>query len=317
MNKCTIPTIIVDNGTFWRNLWYICTENLLFMPIKTKALTPSFLLEQTGASEEVFVSEDIAILHSLGPLKDSSATDILHTPQYVELGRIVLVTKGTATHHINLVPFETQAGDVLVIPQNNFISISSLSNDYDGQMISFGRLPVDFEKGVRLRLSENDFGRMRHYAELLWEIVHSPYDRRSIEHMETALLYDLKRMHEHQSSVGIAAQSRGQQLFQRFLEALGRKGSLPRTVKAYADSLCVSPNHLSSVVREQSGRSVMDWLNAHCILRAQVLLRHTDFPIYEIADQLGFQSATFFSRFFRRETGITPKEYRAGKQRSK
>ena len=56
----------------------------------------------------------------------------------------------------------------------------------------------------------------------------------------------------------------------------------------------------------------MDWLNAHCILRAQVLLRHTDLSIYQIADTLGFQSATFFSRFFHRETGITPKEYRAG-----
>lgn len=287
------------------------------MRIKTKALTPSFLLEQTGASEEVFISEDIAILHSLRPLKDSSAADILHTPQYVELGRIVLVTKGTATHNINLVPFETQAGDVLVIPQNNYISLSSLSEDYDGQMISFGKLPVDFEKGVRLRLSENDFGRIRHYAELLWEIVHSPYDKRSIEHMETALLYDLKRMYKHESRVNAAAQSRGQQLFQRFLQALGQKGSFPRTVMAYADHLCVSPNHLSTVVRQQSGRSVMDWLNAHCVLRAQVLLRHTDLPIYEIADQLGFQSATFFSRFFRRETGMAPKEYRAGKQRSK
>lgn len=285
------------------------------MPAKTKALTPSFLLEQTGANEEVFISDDIAILHSLRPLKDSSAADILHTPQYVELGRIVLVTKGTATHKINLVPFETQAGDVLVIPQNSFISLSSLSDDYDGQMISFGRLPVDFEKGVRLRLPENDFGRIHHYAELLWEIVHSPYDRRSVEHVETALLYDLKRMHEHESSANAATQSRGQQLFQRFLEALGQKGSLPRTVKAYADHLCVSPNHLSTVVRQQSGRSVMDWLNAHCILRAQVLLRHTDMPIYEIADRLGFQSATFFSRFFRRETGMSPKEYRAGNQR--
>ena len=93
------------------------------MPAKTKALTPSFLLEQTGAHEEVFTSDDIAILHSLRPLEDSSAADMLHTPQYVELGRIVLVTKGTATHKINLVPFETQAGDVLVIPQNNYISL--------------------------------------------------------------------------------------------------------------------------------------------------------------------------------------------------
>ena len=89
-----------------------------------------------------------------------------------------------------------------------------------------------------------------------------------------------------------------------------RSWQLPRTVKAYADFLYVSPNHLSAIVRKESGRSVMDWLNAHCILRAQVLLRHSDLSVYEVAEQLGFQSATFFSRFFRRETGQTPSAYR-------
>lgn len=104
--------------------------------------------------------------------------------------------------------------------------------------------------------------------------------------------------------------SRGQRILQQFLDALGRKDPLPRNVKTYADYLCITPNHLSAVIREQSGRSVMDWLNAHCVLRAQVLLRHTNLSIYEIADRLGFQSSTFFTRFFHRETGVTPKEYR-------
>lgn len=127
------------------------------MSTKTSILRPSFLLRQTGVNSEVYVSEDIAILHSLEPLKHTSSADMLHTPQYVELGRIVLVTRGKATHQINLVPFETQAGDVLVIPQHNYISISSLSDDYDGQMLSFGRLPINFEKCARLRLQEEDF----------------------------------------------------------------------------------------------------------------------------------------------------------------
>lgn len=284
------------------------------MPKTPISLNPAQLLLQTGGGREVYVSDDIAILHSLAPLRESSAADLLHTPQYVELGRIVIVTSGSATYSINLVPFDTQAGDVLVIPQHNYISVSSVSDDYDGQMISYGRLPVDIDKCVRMRLSEEDFRRIRQYAELLWETVHSSYDRQSVEHLEIALLYDLKRMHEHQKKAEAIALSRGQQLFQRFLDELGRKDSLPRTVKAYAEHLFVSPNHLSAVVREQSGRSVMDWLNAHCILRAQVLLRHTDIPIYEIADRLGFPSATFFSRFFRKETGVTPKAYRAGTQ---
>ena len=283
------------------------------MSVKPGHLRPSLLLQQTGGSSDIHVSEDIFILYSLRPLMAASAADLLRSPQYVELGRIVLVTSGKAIHNINLVPFETQPGDVLVIPQNNFISIESLSDDYDGQMVAFGRLPIDFEKCARLRLQTDDFQRIRHYVDLLWEIVHHPYDRQTVEHLETALLYDLKLLQAHQSSENTAKLSRGKRILQQFLDALGRKDPLPRNVKAYADYLCITPNHLSAVIREQSGRSVMDWLNAHCVLRAQVLLRHTDLSIYEIADALGFQSATFFSRFFHRETGVTPKNYRSGK----
>ena len=277
-------------------------------------LRPSNLLRQTGGSSEIYVSEDVAILHSLRPLIEASAADMLLTPQYVELGRIVLVTSGKATYNINLVPFEVEPGDVLVIPQQNYISVASVSEDYDGQMLSFGRLPIDFEKCARLRLKNEDFARIRHYVDLLWEIVHRPYDRQTVEHLETALLYDLKLLHAHQSGENTAKLSRGQRILQQFLDAMGRKDPLPRNVKAYADYLCITPNHLSAVIREQSGRSVMDWLNAHCVLRAQVLLRHTNLSIYEIADRLGFQSSTFFTRFFHRETGVTPKEYQWGKQ---
>ena len=284
------------------------------MSVSPSPLRPSNLLRQTGGNSEVYVSEDVAILHSLRPLMEASAADMLHTPQYVELGRIVLVTSGKATYNINLLPFEAEPGDVLVIPQHNYISVASVSGDYDGQMLSFGRLPIDFEKCARLRLSADDFLRIRHYVDLLWEIVHRPYDRQTVEYLETALLYDLKLLHAHQSSENTAKLSRGQRILQQFLDALGRKDPLPRNVKAYADYLCITPNHLSAVIRQQSGRSVMDWLNAHCILRAQVLLRHTNLSIYEIADRLGFQSSTFFTRFFHRETGMTPKEYRAGRQ---
>ena len=238
------------------------------MSVNPSSLRPSNLLRQTGGSNEIYVSEDIAILHSLRPLIETSAADMLHTPQYVELGRIVLVTSGKATYNINLVPFEAEPGDVLVIPQHNYISIGSVSEDYDGQMLSFGHLPIDFEKCARLRLQADDFLRIQHFVDLLWEIVHRPYDRQTVEHLETALLYDLKLLHAHQSGENTAKLSRGQRILQQFLDALGRKDPLPRNIKAYADHLCITPNHLSAVIREQSGRSVMDWLNAHCILRA-------------------------------------------------
>lgn len=280
------------------------------MSRKITTLAPALLRVHASQSSDIYASEEIAILRSLRPLMSSSAVELIHTPQYVELGRILLVTGGKAVYQINLVPFETQPGDVLVIPQNTYISLASLSDDYEGKMLSFGHLPVDFEKCAHLRLGADNFKRIQHYVDLLWETVHSKFDRKSVEHLETALLYDLKNMHISQTDSAHSELSRSQLIFQRFMDALGRKKSLPRSVKAYAEELCVSPNYLSAIVKQQSGRSVMDWLNDHAILRTQVLLRHTDLSIYEVADRLDFQSATFFSRFFKRETGMTPREYR-------
>lgn len=282
------------------------------MSQRISSISPSNLKAMVPGNTDLYVSEDIAILRSLKSLKASPAADLIHTPQYIEVGRILLVTRGRAVHEINLVPFETFPGNVLIIPQNTYIRLSYLSEDYEGQMISFSQLPTGFEKCTRLNLGSEDFRRMQSYINLLWDTVHSAYERKCIEHLQTALMYDLKHMASQNRTDTTAHASRGQQLFQQFLDALGRADSLPRSVKAYSDELCVTPNHLSAVVKQQSGRSVMDWLNAQQILRAQVLLRHSDLQIGEIADRLGFQSATFFSRFFKRETGMTPKEYRAG-----
>ena len=276
-----------------------------------KSLRPSELVNFTAGNPDVYVLGDLAIMRSLHTIKDTPIMAMVRTPQYVELGRIVTVTAGTASFSINLVPYELQAGDILVIPQHNYISIPSVSDDFDGRIISFDHSPIEFEKCAHLRLLAEDFDRICRYADLLWEVVHRFYDEQTAGHLQTAMLSDLKHLYVQQASASTARLSRSEQIFQRFLDALGREQQLPRTVKAYADLLYVSPNHLSAVVRKESGCSVMEWLNAHCILRAQVLLRHTDFPVYEIAEQLGFQSATFFSRFFRRETGQTPSAYRS------
>ena len=275
-----------------------------------KSLRPSELVSFTAGNPDVYVSGDLAVMRSLHTIKDTPIMAMVRTPQYVELGRIVTVTAGSASFSINLVPYELQAGDILVIPQHNYISIPAVSEDFDGGIISFDRSPIEFEKCAHLRPPPEDFDRICRYAELLWAVVQRPYDERTAGHLQTAMLSDLKHLYVQQASAVAARLSRSEQIFQRFLDALGREQQLSRTVKAYADLLYISPNHLSAIVRKESGRSVMDWLNAHCILRAQVLLRHTDLSVYEIAERLGFQSATFFSRFFRRETGQTPSAYR-------
>ena len=97
---------------------------------------------------------------------------------------------------------------------------------------------------------------------------------------------------------------------QHFLDLVAAHGATERKVAFYAEQLRLTPNHLSSVIRQQSGQTVMQWLNERTILQAKVLLRGGIDPIGDIAFALGFDEQGSFARFFKRETGMTPTEYR-------
>ena len=78
----------------------------------------------------------------------------------------------------------------------------------------------------------------------------------------------------------------------------------------YASLLNVSAGHLSELVKEQSGRPAINHIHERLVLEARRLLFHTQHSLKEIAFDLGFTDASYFNRFFKRETNVTPAEYR-------
>ncbi|QKG54540.1 AraC family transcriptional regulator [Hymenobacter sp. BRD67] len=81
-------------------------------------------------------------------------------------------------------------------------------------------------------------------------------------------------------------------------------------VGAYAELLHISAGHLSEVVKAQSGKSAIKHLHERLVLEAKRLLFYTPQSLKELAFDLGFSDASYFNRFFKRETGQTPAEYR-------
>ena len=81
-------------------------------------------------------------------------------------------------------------------------------------------------------------------------------------------------------------------------------------VSFYAGQLNLSPNRLSAVIKAYSGKTVMQWLHHRLVLQAKVLLQNSQLSIGNIASCLGFKNQAEFTRFFKRATGITPKEYK-------
>ena len=83
-----------------------------------------------------------------------------------------------------------------------------------------------------------------------------------------------------------------------------------RRAQFYADKLGISLQHLSTTVRQVTGKSVLDTIAYIVIMDAKAKLKGTNMTIQEIAYSLNFPSASFFGKYFRRYVGMTPLEFR-------
>ena len=109
-------------------------------------------------------------------------------------------------------------------------------------------------------------------------------------------------------TASVKSKSRKEYIFERFYETLVESYQSERSVKFYADQLCLTPKHLSGVVKEVSGKTVGEWIDEFVILEAKALLNSSSMNIQEIADRLSFANQSFFGKYFKHYTGMSPKE---------
>lgn len=107
-------------------------------------------------------------------------------------------------------------------------------------------------------------------------------------------------------------QSRSEELYQSFLFELEKGYKQEKSLKYYANRLCVTPKHLSTVLYQISGKHGSDWIEECIIMEAKALLKSTHMSIQQICYELNFSSSAHFGKFFRRLTGMSPREYRKG-----
>jgi len=63
-------------------------------------------------------------------------------------------------------------------------------------------------------------------------------------------------------------------------------------------------------VRNVSGKTASDWIDNFVLLEAKIMLKSTNLTIQQISQELNFPSQTFFGKYFKRLSGVSPKEYR-------
>jgi len=101
--------------------------------------------------------------------------------------------------------------------------------------------------------------------------------------------------------------------FVRFKQQITEKYKELKQVKAYAVLLHITPLHLNEVVKETTGFSASHWINQEILLEAKRMLYYTSLDVKEIAYVLGYDDHAYFSRFFKKHTGMTALEFRNSK----
>ncbi|WP_341908425.1 AraC family transcriptional regulator [Fluviicola taffensis] len=101
-----------------------------------------------------------------------------------------------------------------------------------------------------------------------------------------------------------------QERFEEFLELLERYVSEHKTVIEYANILGVSVYQLNRITKEVMGKTVSELINDQLILESKRLLLATSNQVKEIAFLLGFEDVSYFIRFFKKNTTLSPEAFR-------
>ena len=104
--------------------------------------------------------------------------------------------------------------------------------------------------------------------------------------------------------------NRAETYFRQFMQLLSESFKTERSVAYYARRMCITPKYLTTLIKRISNKSVSEWIDEYVILEAKTLLKYSNMSIQEIAYHLNFPNQSFFGSYFKRNTGLSPSQYK-------
>lgn len=227
-------------------------------------------------------------------------------------GCCVRILKGYAVYVLNLITYQMRPGDILFLPEDSVFEIINISDDISIHLFSYYRLQSDFIRAPHYGHIVEDtlLRRLDTYFDMMLQIA-AEGKRGGIGPLQMAYIEEvLPYMIDDSPSVS-GKTYRNQEIFNRFIDLVNAHAVKERSVTFYADALAITPNWLSNVIKSYSGKTVLQWISSAVVQLAKIQLAYFDKPVYLVADELNFNSPVDFTRYFHRETGMTPTEFRA------
>ena len=272
---------------------------------------------------EIVLSDNMEIPFS-EPLEQLPQNDF---PVQAGMSMVLFCLQGELHVRISLKEYTLRPDMFCVIITGMIFEVLSISNDFRGFMIATRTnfMPVtekttqvmSFYKCLQSRhcfvLEEKEVmacvGVYHSIKATLQELDH-PYRIPMLQSYVQILYYRmLPIVLKEEESRSKYSHTRQEEIFQRFIGEVEKHYRKERSVKFYADLLCISPKYLSTVIYKISQQLAGEWIDAYVILEAKTLLKSGRLTIQQISEQLNFSNQSFFGKFFKRCAGMSPKEY--------
>lgn len=275
------------------------------------------LYADKAVGEDFFITEEKQLL------------ELSEYPYRSEGYIIGICTRGTAEVEVNLQVYEAKPDAMLLATPFHVLRIYNSSEDFLCRFVVFSRAflsgnnfnshfleSFSFFKNSSTPViyldHENAKTLMDIYALIQQKLQREehPYRAEISRSILTILLYELAAAYEQQHVMIRSKQTRKQELNALFQNLVFHHYKEHRNVQFYADSLFVSPKHLTETIKDVTGKTAGEWIDDAVILEAKVLLRNHEVSIARVADDIHFPDQSTFGKYFKKHTGFSPTEYR-------
>lgn len=248
-------------------------------------------------------------------------------PHRAEFLQIIRVIEGSGEHIVDFDQVPVQNGDMLFIHESRVHQFVN-PGAWQGRLYVFTRLflystPEDLAVFENYRIfnatvpvpvlrvpASESLSFSRTFDELEAEFSRLPGDALSsgiIRSLLRALLLKAERLHGTRSPPAEPAVEIQFNRFRRLVEAQFMRN---RNVQQYCFELGINAKRLNQITQQIVKKGSKEFIDDRAILEIKRLLAHTDIPVTQISDCLGFDEPTNLVKFFRRLAGKTPLEFR-------
>ena len=258
---------------------------------------------------------------------DSSNIQKSHSePFKVDVTMAIIYKKGTTRTRINMVEYNIVAPCVIIVVNDSVYQPLESSDDLICKAIVMSRSFSnslftnfgDYKPIYNMIVSnpvvfmDNETNVFDFFYDAMLNLIRSPYREFALEsarHLTLAMFYGYCAARQ-----GIAnnakAVTRQESICSDFIDILSHNYKEQREVSFYADRLCITPKYLSQIVKDNTGKTALELIEDYVIEESKAMLISTTMTIQQISDELHFPSQSVFGKYFKRVTGLSPREYR-------